>query len=180
MSIACYAGVVREWVAARRERLDDRGSGAGAVIIFALVFLSLSAFVIDGGLSISKRERAADIAEQAARYAAQDLDTEGIYEGAKGAPIILTRTPYDAAGRTRRASSPCVRVSLGRKVATLGAISPCVTTRRISALSHDFGGTSERWRLAAKAAGAASSRQQTARTIGRRIRCRIVRMGGGL
>ncbi|MEV0323638.1 TadE/TadG family type IV pilus assembly protein [Streptomyces sp. NPDC050658] len=87
MSIVPLAGVVRDWVAARRERLDDRGSGAGAVIIFALVFLSLSAFVIDGGLSISKRERAADIAEQAARYAAQDLDTEGIYEGAKGAPI---------------------------------------------------------------------------------------------
>ncbi|MFE6161930.1 TadE/TadG family type IV pilus assembly protein [Streptomyces sp. NPDC056486] len=78
---------IREWAAVRRERLDDRGSGAGAVIIFALVFLSLSAFVIDGGLSISKRERAADIAEQAARYAAQDIDREGIYEGAKGAPI---------------------------------------------------------------------------------------------
>ncbi|GGV67189.1 membrane protein [Streptomyces longisporoflavus] len=78
---------VREWADARRERLDDRGSGAGAVIIFALVFLALSAFVIDGGLSISKRERAADIAEQAARYAAQDIDREGIYEGAKGAPI---------------------------------------------------------------------------------------------
>ncbi|ATL29700.1 TadE/TadG family type IV pilus assembly protein [Streptomyces formicae] len=78
---------VRSWLDARRTRLDDRGSGAGAVIIFAIVFLTLSAFVIDGGLSISKRERAADIAEQAARYAAQDLDTEGIYEGAKGAPI---------------------------------------------------------------------------------------------
>ncbi|MFD3576363.1 TadE/TadG family type IV pilus assembly protein [Streptomyces sp. NPDC058644] len=88
MSTATRIGPrLRAWVAARRERLDDRGSGAGAVIIFALVFLSLSAFVIDGGLSISKRERAADIAEQAARYAAQDLDTEGIYEGAKGAPI---------------------------------------------------------------------------------------------
>ncbi|MFJ2773642.1 TadE/TadG family type IV pilus assembly protein [Streptomyces sp. NPDC087300] len=79
--------VVRGWLDARRAHLDDRGSGAGAVIIFAIVFLTLSAFVIDGGLSISKRERAADIAEQAARYAAQDLDTEGIYEGAKGAPI---------------------------------------------------------------------------------------------
>ncbi|QFR97934.1 hypothetical protein GBW32_21745 [Streptomyces tsukubensis] len=67
--------------------LDDRGSGAGAVIIFALVFLSLAAFVVDGGLSISKRERAADIAEQAARYAAQDIDTESVYENAEGAPI---------------------------------------------------------------------------------------------
>jgi Flp pilus assembly protein TadG len=68
--------------------MDDRGSGAGAVIIFALVFLSLSAFVIDGGLSISKRERAADIAEQAARFAAQDIDREALYDNEGGpAPI---------------------------------------------------------------------------------------------
>ncbi|MDQ1017163.1 TadE/TadG family type IV pilus assembly protein [Streptomyces afghaniensis] len=78
----------RSWWAARRARLDDQGSGAGAVIIFALVFLSLSAFVIDGGLSISKRERAADIAEQAARYAAQDIDREALYDNEGGpAPI---------------------------------------------------------------------------------------------
>ncbi|MFJ4975705.1 pilus assembly protein TadG-related protein [Streptomyces coeruleorubidus] len=78
----------RSWRAARRARLDDRGSGAGAVIIFALVFLSLSAFVIDGGLSISKRERAADIAEQAARFAAQDIDRDALYENEGGpAPI---------------------------------------------------------------------------------------------
>ncbi|EST30556.1 Tad domain-containing protein [Streptomyces roseochromogenus] len=79
--------VVRTWWAGRRGRLDDRGSGAGAVIIFALVFLSLAAFVIDGGLSISKRERAADIAEQAARYAAQDIDKDALYENQGAAPI---------------------------------------------------------------------------------------------
>ncbi|MGW2956991.1 TadE/TadG family type IV pilus assembly protein [Streptomyces sp. NPDC001220] len=84
MSIA----LLRTWWAARRLRLDDRGSGAGAVIIFALVFLSLSAFVIDGGLSISKRERAADIAEQAARYAAQDIDKAALYENQGGAAPI--------------------------------------------------------------------------------------------
>ncbi|MFF4277067.1 TadE/TadG family type IV pilus assembly protein [Streptomyces sp. NPDC001536] len=79
---------VRAWLRSRRAHLDDRGSGAGAVIIFALVFISLSAFVIDGGLSISKRERAADIAEQAARYAAQDIDTDALYENEGGeAPI---------------------------------------------------------------------------------------------
>ncbi|MFD9001886.1 TadE/TadG family type IV pilus assembly protein [Streptomyces sp. NPDC059582] len=78
----------RTWWAARSRRLDDRGSGAGAVIIFALVFLSLSAFVIDGGMSISKRERAADIAEQAARFAAQDIDREALYDNENGpAPI---------------------------------------------------------------------------------------------
>ncbi len=79
---------VRQWLADLHDRMDDRGSGAGAVIIFALVFLSLSAFVIDGGLSISKRERAADIAEQAARYAAQDIDREALYDNEGGpAPI---------------------------------------------------------------------------------------------
>ncbi|MCK8435774.1 hypothetical protein G3I77_22980 [Streptomyces sp. D2-8] len=78
----------RSWWTTRVARLDDRGSGAGAVIIFTLVFLSLSAFVIDGGLSISKRERAADIAEQAARYAAQDIDRDALYENEGGpAPI---------------------------------------------------------------------------------------------
>ncbi|MEU6079249.1 pilus assembly protein TadG-related protein [Streptomyces sp. NPDC047108] len=66
--------------------MDDRGSGAAAVIIFAVLFLTLAAFVVDGGLSISQRERAADIAEQAARYAAQDLDQEALRANG-GAPI---------------------------------------------------------------------------------------------
>jgi Flp pilus assembly protein TadG len=89
----------RSWWAARRARLDDRGSGAGAVIIFALVFLSLSAFVIDGGLSISKRERAADIAEQAARFAAQDIDRDALYEN-EGGPAPINFENCDARVKT--------------------------------------------------------------------------------
>lgn len=78
----------RQWLSRCCSRLDDRGSGAGAVILFALVFLTLAAFVIDGGMSISQRERAADIAEQAARYAAQDIDREALYDDVGGpAPI---------------------------------------------------------------------------------------------
>ncbi|GAA1894836.1 TadE/TadG family type IV pilus assembly protein [Streptantibioticus ferralitis] len=64
---------LRAWLSPRL-RNNDRGSGAAAVIIFAALFMVLAAFVIDGGLSISQRERAADIAEQAARYAAEDID----------------------------------------------------------------------------------------------------------
>ncbi|MEU6278757.1 pilus assembly protein TadG-related protein [Streptomyces sp. NPDC047028] len=86
---------VRTWWAERSRRLDDRGSGAGAVIIFALVFLALAAFVIDGGLSISKRERAADIAEQAARYAAQDIDKEALYDD-QGGPAPINYQDCDA------------------------------------------------------------------------------------
>ncbi|WP_165988203.1 pilus assembly protein TadG-related protein [Streptomyces sp. YIM 98790] len=65
--------------AARRDR--DRGSGAILVVLFAVVVLLLAAFVVDGGLSIASRERAADIAEQAARYAAQDIDEEALRAG---------------------------------------------------------------------------------------------------
>lgn len=75
-------GALRRAAAGPRARLgEDRGSGAAAVIIFAVLFLAIAAFVIDGGLSISQRERAADYAEQAARYAAQDLDQEALREG---------------------------------------------------------------------------------------------------
>ncbi|MDF9813816.1 hypothetical protein M2266_003047 [Streptomyces sp. SPB162] len=75
------------WTAAR----DDRGSGTAAVLMFALVFMTLAAFVVDGGLSIHKRERAADIAEQAARYAAQDIDVEALRDAPAGtAPRINT------------------------------------------------------------------------------------------
>ena len=71
----------------RRHAAGDRGSGAVVVIFFAVVVLALAAFVVDGGLSIAQRERAADIAEQAARYAAQDLDEAALREGVSPAPI---------------------------------------------------------------------------------------------
>lgn len=86
---------MRRWLSQVHAGMDDRGSGAGALIIFALVFLSLSAFVIDGGMSISKRERAADIAEQAARYAAQDIDREALYDN-EGGPAPINYENCDA------------------------------------------------------------------------------------
>lgn len=81
--------LARHLRAVREGAAGDRGSGAGAVIIFAFVFLALAAFVVDGGLSIAKRERAADIAEQAARYAAMDIDEEALRDPANpgAAPI---------------------------------------------------------------------------------------------
>src|SRR5207247_4638209 len=77
-------------------------------------------------------------------------------------------------------SSPGVSTSFGRKVATLCAISPRLTTMRISALSHDFGGTTEPCLraygpepacVAANAGGARRAKQQATRRTGRRIRC---------
>ncbi|GAA1903389.1 pilus assembly protein TadG-related protein [Streptomyces sodiiphilus] len=72
-----------------RRPLTDRGSGAIVVVFFALVVLGLAAFVVDGGLSIAQRERAADIAEQAARYAVQDLDEEALRAGVTPVPVNI-------------------------------------------------------------------------------------------
>lgn len=53
---------------------DDRGSMAMAVVIWMPVLVLLMAFLVDVGLLISDRTRASDLAEQAARRVAQDID----------------------------------------------------------------------------------------------------------
>ncbi len=100
---------------------DDRGSGAGAAVIFALAFLVLMAFVVDGGLSIHQRERAADIAEQAARYAAMDIDVEALRdeETPGPAPINYRDCPDRVAEYARQAGlSPADTAASGCTTAT--------------------------------------------------------------
>ena len=53
---------------------DERGSLTIFVVFWSIVLLILAAVVIDGGLAISQRERAADLADQAARAEAQNID----------------------------------------------------------------------------------------------------------
>ena len=58
-----------------RENLrNDRGSLAMAVVIWAPVVVLLMAFLVDVGLLISDRTQASDLADQAARRVAQDID----------------------------------------------------------------------------------------------------------
>jgi Flp pilus assembly protein TadG len=54
-------------------RRDERGSFTVFVVLWSLVIVMVAALVIDVGLAISQRERAADLANQAARAEAQDL-----------------------------------------------------------------------------------------------------------
>jgi Flp pilus assembly protein TadG len=53
----------------------ERGSVAVFTAVFALGVIILLALLVDGGSMLNARERAADIAEQAARAAATDLLT---------------------------------------------------------------------------------------------------------
>jgi hypothetical protein len=59
---------------ARPERERDQGTVAMFTVIFALFVILLAGLLVDGGLAIHARQRAADIAEQAARAAADDVD----------------------------------------------------------------------------------------------------------
>jgi Flp pilus assembly protein TadG len=59
--------------ASGRRRRDERGSFTLFTILWSLLIVMLAALAIDGGLAITQRERAADLADQAARTEAQNL-----------------------------------------------------------------------------------------------------------
>ena len=52
----------------------ERGSVAVFSVVFAVAVVFLTALIVDGGIAMNAKERAADIAEQAARAAAGNID----------------------------------------------------------------------------------------------------------
>ena len=56
----------------------DRGSVSLYLAIFSLAAFALLALLVDGGMAINAKERAADIAEQAARAAANQVDVQNL------------------------------------------------------------------------------------------------------
>ena len=71
----------------RRVR-DDRGSLTIFMVLWSLVIVMVAALVIDVGLAISQRERAADLADQAARAEAQNVSTDALR--LSGAAVIAS------------------------------------------------------------------------------------------
>ncbi len=65
----------------RAFKRTDRGSVSLWVVIFAFVTLYLLVLVVDGGQVIVAKSRAADIAEQAARAAADDINPVALRNG---------------------------------------------------------------------------------------------------
>ncbi|MER7128655.1 pilus assembly protein TadG-related protein [Streptosporangium saharense] len=60
--------------------LRDRGSMSVFTVIFSAVVFMLAGLLVDGGGAINARLRASDIAEQAARAAADRIDVEYLRE----------------------------------------------------------------------------------------------------
>ena len=63
------------------QNTSDRGSVSLWVVIFAFVTLALLILIVDGGQVIVAKSRAADIAEQAARAAADDINPAALRNG---------------------------------------------------------------------------------------------------
>ena len=59
----------------------DRGSISLWLVIFTFTTLALLILVVDGGQTMNAKSRAADIAEQAARAAADDVNVVGLRTG---------------------------------------------------------------------------------------------------
>jgi Flp pilus assembly protein TadG len=76
---------------------NDRGTIAMFTAIFALFVIMLAGLLVDGGLAIHARERAADIAEQAARAGADDIDEAALRK--TGEPTVNTATACGKAAR---------------------------------------------------------------------------------
>lgn len=64
----------------------ERGSITVFVVVFAIAVVFLTGLILDGGIALNARERAVDIAGQAARAAAGDIDVTTLEGGGK--PVI--------------------------------------------------------------------------------------------
>jgi Flp pilus assembly protein TadG len=69
------------WTNGRRARRGDRGSVTVFVVFFSIAVLALASLLVDVGNAVNAQERAADVAEQAARAAANSIDLAALRGG---------------------------------------------------------------------------------------------------
>jgi Flp pilus assembly protein TadG len=79
-----------------RRGAGDRGSVTVFTAVFAVAVVILLGLILDGGIAMNARQRAADIAGQAARAAADDIDlaalrSQGVAVMAPGACLAAER-----------------------------------------------------------------------------------------
>jgi Flp pilus assembly protein TadG len=106
----------------------DRGSISLWLVIFTFTTLALLILVVDGGQTMNAKSRAADIAEQAARAAADDVNVAGLRTG-KGT-VQLAANACDLDPQAGPAAQLVANYASGvpGATATLTACTPSMTT----------------------------------------------------
>jgi Flp pilus assembly protein TadG len=73
---------MRRWnLRAHKKSRNETGSVSLWLVLFAFAVLILLAFIVDGGQYMNAKERAADIAEQAARAGADQVSVAALRQG---------------------------------------------------------------------------------------------------
>lgn len=85
--MSIFRSASRRWRATLAEGSTDRGAATVFVVGFSLVLFACAGLAIDGGRAINARDRVNDVAEQAARAGANQLD-DGSLRAMKGAVVL--------------------------------------------------------------------------------------------
>ena len=87
----------RRWRLALADRSTDQGSATVFVVCFASVLFACAGLAIDGGRAINARDRVNDVAEQAARAGAGQLDDASLR--AVDGSVVLDQGAAEAEAR---------------------------------------------------------------------------------
>jgi len=97
--------IFRRWRLTFAGRTTDRGSATVFVVAFAGVLFACAGLAIDGGRAINARDRVNDVAEQAARAGAGELDETSLR--AVDGSVVLDQDAAEAvAGRFVNQANP--------------------------------------------------------------------------
>lgn len=121
----------------------DTGAAAVMLVLLAPVFFAVAGFVLDGGRAIAARQGAADLAEQAARAGADQLDVDRLRT--TGNDTIDVASAESAACHYVTVSAPDARctaaVSAGQVSVTVRTQTPTVLLGLIGINTFHTGGT---------------------------------------
>ena len=110
----------------RERQCRERGSVTVCTVVFALAVIFLLALILDGGIAMNARQRAADIAGQAARAAADTVDlavlrSTGHAVMAPGACVAAARLVIAYGQRLNSGADRVTAAAMVRCVAPPGA-----------------------------------------------------------
>jgi len=124
----------RRWLSANAALATERGSATIFVVGFALMLFACAGLAIDGGRAINARDKATDVAEQAARAGADQLDKrllrnggavvldQGAARARAGAFVASANYEVTPLTAVTTVNSVTVRVSTTSETALLGIV----------------------------------------------------------
>jgi Flp pilus assembly protein TadG len=103
--MSTLVSICRRWRVTLGRRPGDQGSATVFVVGFAIVLFACAGLALDGGRAINARDRVNDVAEQAARSGAGQLDDASL-RGANGTIVLDQAAAKSEADRFVNQANP--------------------------------------------------------------------------